>query len=141
MIDIVGRVRWIRDKVNNIFDLATAIFTLTETGGTITTAVAPGADIERDVYINETPAGVYQPLKVQIDLTTLAAAEIVVIRTYYRIKTGGGLIKKEEVTFTGVQSEPLKNVELEPNRYGIQVTLQRTAGAQRLHDWCVFYRG
>ncbi len=136
MIDLIGTLRQIYRRANQIFDLSNAILVLMETGGTLTTTGA-----EQDVYINETPAGVYEPLKVQIDLTTLIAAEIVVIRTYYRIAPAGALIKKDEVTFTGVQNEPLKNIELEPNRYGVQVTLERTAGAARAHKWAVLYRG
>jgi len=127
-------------RLIDIFNIVNAILMTTETGGTITTDGA-----EQDVYINAAPAGVYEPLKVQIDLSTLIAAETVVIRTYYKINPVGAFaatkVKKDEVTFNGVQSEPLKNIELEPNRYGVQVTLQRTVGAPRAHDWCCFYRG
>ena len=123
-------------RLIDIFNIVNAILVTTETGGTITTSGA-----EQNVYINNAPAGVYEPLKVMIDFTNQTAVETVVVRTYYRINPTGNLIKKDEVTFVGVQDPALINVELEPNRYGIQVTMERTAGAALDYDFAVFYRG
>ncbi|GAH81605.1 unnamed protein product, partial [marine sediment metagenome] len=76
--------------------------------------------------------------KVVIDLFHLAAAEVATIRTRYRIKAGGDLkLKGAPVIFNGVQAEPLKNVELEPNRFGIAVTIEGTTGV--IVDWEVHY--
>lgn len=133
MIDIVGRVRWIKARANQIFDLLGAIFTLTETGGTLTTD-----GTEQDIFISNSPLGVFHPLKVMVDFTAQTDPETVVIRTYYRIKDGGSLIKKDEVTYAGVQDPELINIELEPNRFGIQVTIEKTAGTNRAYDWCAF---
>jgi len=125
-------------RLLDIFNIVNAILVTTETSGTITTTGA-----EQDVYINNAPAGVYEPLKVQIDFTAQTAIETVVVRTYYRISSAvaAALIKKDEKTFVGIQDPPLINVELEPNRYGVWVSLQRTAGAAQDYDWAVFYRG
>ena len=122
--------------IDDIFDIVNAILTLTETGGTVTTD-----GTEQNLYINNAPAGVFDPKIVQIDFTNQTAAETVVIREYYRIKSGGGLIKKDEVTFAGVQDPLLKNVVLEPNRFGVQVTIQRTViGVDRAYDWEAVYK-
>jgi len=118
--------------VTAIFALINADLTLTETGGTI---IADAA--EQDVYINETPAGEYFPRKVVIDLSDLDVAEVATIRTYYRINATGDKELKDEVIFAGVQAEPLKNVELEPNRFGIRVSIQATAAV--VIDWEVHY--
>ena len=116
------------------FDLANAILVLTETGGTITTD-----GTEQDVYINDAPAGEFEPRKVVIDLSDLAGGETAIVRTYYRIKSGGDLkLKGAPVNFAGVQAEPLKNIELEPNRFGISVTIEGSAGV--VCDWEVHYR-
>lgn len=135
MIDIVGRVRWIRDKVNQLFALVNAIFTLTETGGNITTD-----GNEQDVYRIETPLGNFEPRVVQIDFTNNTAADSIRIRVYYRINPTGNLIKKDEFLVTGAQDPALINVELEPNRYGIRVSMQRLAGGALSYDWCAFTR-
>ena len=110
---------------------------LTETSGSITTTAA-----EQNIYINNAPAGVFRPICVKIDFTAQTATETVVIRTYYRISSVGGaaLILQDTVTYAGVVSPELINIDLEPNRYGVAVTIQRTvAGVDRAYDWEVFY--
>ena len=121
--------------IDNIFDIVNAILTLTETGGTLTTD-----GTEQTVYINNAPAGIFDPKMIQIDFTNHTATETVVIREYYRIKSGGGLIKKDERTFAGVQDPLLKNVTLEPNRFGVQVTIEKTAGTNRAYDFEAVYK-
>jgi hypothetical protein len=131
--------------VKAIFDIVNAGLVTTETGGTILTD-----GTEQNVYINNAPSSVYEPLKVMIDFSIFVrgaenhgsqATETIVVRTYYRIYPGGSFIKKDQLTFAGIQDPELKNIELEPNRYGIQVTMQRTAGNARYYDWAAFYRG
>jgi hypothetical protein len=121
--------------IDNIFSIVNALLTLTETGGTVTTD-----GTEQNVYINNAPSSVFDPKIVQIDFTNHTATETVVIREYYRIKSGGGLIKKDEKTFAGVQDPLLKNVTLEPNRFGVQVTIEKTAGTNRGYDFEAVYR-
>lgn len=134
---LVGpQLNLISSLVRAIFDIVNASLVTTETGGTLTTTGAL-----QDLYINNAPAGVFEPLKVQIDLTPMLAADTIVLQESYRIETGGGFILKDTLTFAGVQASPLKNIELEPNRYGIQITIQRTAGADHPYAWAVFYRG
>jgi len=135
MIDLIGTLRRIWRRVDMIFDAVLATLVLQETGGTITTTGAV-----QDVYRNDTPMGTFEPLVVQIDFTNNTAAEIIVVSVYYRIKSGGDLRLKDQYTFAGVQTPALKNIEVEPNRHGVQVTLQRIAGGALTYDWCVFYR-
>jgi hypothetical protein len=125
----------INTVINNIFDLVNAILTLTETGGTLTTD-----GTVQNLYINNAPAGVFSPKKVQVDFTNQTATETVIIRESYRIKSGGGYIEKDAVTFAGVQSPLLKNVILEENRFGTKVTIEKTGGTNRDYDWEVFYK-
>lgn len=137
MIDIAGRLRWVRDKINHIFDVVNAILPLQETGGTITTTGAV-----QDVYRVETPLGVFEPNVVQIDFTANTVAETIRVRVYYRVSSAAGalLIKKDEMVFAGVQDPALKNIELEPNRFGVQITLERLAGGALNYPWCAFFR-
>lgn len=125
----------ILDRVNQIFDLENAELILTETGGTITTD-----GTLQTLYINDAPAGVYEPKKIQLDFTAQTAAETLVLRESYRIKSTGNYIEKDAVTFTGVQSPLLKNITLEQNRFGTKVTLERTAGVAKDYDWEAIYK-
>ena len=108
---------------------------LTETGGSITTD-----GTEQNVYMNVAPAGVFRPVCVKIDMTNQTATETVVLRTYYQINPAGALVLQDTVTYAGVVSPELINIDLEPNRYGVAVTIQRTViGVDRVYDWEVHY--
>ena len=122
-------------RLIDIFNIVNALLLDAETGGTLT---ADGT--EQTVYINNTPAGIFEPLIVNIDCTNMAAGDVTVLRVYYRIAAGGNLIEKDEVTLNGAQDPDLKNIILEPNRYGVQVTLEQTAGVNRDYDWEVITR-
>jgi hypothetical protein len=111
-------------RLLDIFNEVNAILELVETGATITTD-----GTEQTVYINNIPAAVFKPLVVQLDLTTLAAGDSLQVREYYRNVAGGALVLHDDVTFTGAQAVPMKSIELEPNRHGVQVTITETAGA------------
>ena len=113
----------------------TGLLVLTETGGTVTTD-----GTEQNVYINDAPAGVYSPRLIQIDFTNQTAAETVIIREYYRIKAGGALIKTDETTFAGVQDPLLKGILLKDNRFGVNVTIEKTAGANKAYDYEAIYK-
>ncbi len=127
----IGIIDAVVDAIRVVTD-ATPV--LTETGGTVT---ADGT--EQNVYINNAPAGVYKPICVKIDFTDHAATETVILRTYYRIADGGALIQDDAVTYIGVPTVPLINIELLPTRFGVQVTLEKTAGTNRDYDWEAFY--
>lgn len=119
----------------DITDLASSLLTLAETGGTITTD-----GNEQDVYINNAPAGVYAPKGIKIDFTNQTAGETVVVREYYRVKSGGNFILADEVSFAGAQDPELITVDLEENRYGIKVTMEKTAGANKDYDYEAVYK-
>jgi len=137
MIDPIGTFRHIYQRVNQIFYMVNAILTLTETGGTVATTVI---NTEYDIYINETPLGAFSPKKVQIDFSAQTVNEIVIVRLYHRINPTGDKEKKDELAFDGVQEPVLKNIKLEPNRYGVRVSIERIAGDSKSYDWCVFYK-
>lgn len=121
--------------ITDIFDLVNAELTLTETGGTVT-LTAPGT--EDNVYINDAPAGVFEPRLVTIDLSDLAGGETATVRVRYRIAPGGvARLKGAPVIFNGVQAEPHKDIELQPNRFGVAVTIEGTTGV--VVDWEVHY--
>jgi hypothetical protein len=122
--------------IQAIFNLVNAILTLTETGGTVTTS---GPGTQDDIYRVETPMGVFKPICVKIDTTNMAAADNITIRVYERIVAGGHLHLSDEVPFAAVQAIPIKTISLDPNRFGVQVTIEETAGAHRSYDWSVCY--
>lgn len=125
----------ISPTIEDIFNLINAMLVTNEIGGTLTTS--GGEDI---IWENNAPAGVSEPLNMIIDFTNQTAAETVIVRVYYRITAGGGMIMEDEVAFAGVQDPLLKKVKLEPMRYGIRVTMELTAGVSKDYDWSVVKR-
>lgn len=123
----------LRVDVDAIRAVTDALPVLNETGGTVT---ADGT--EQDVYINNAPAGIFRPICVKIDFTNHTAAETVVLRVYYRINPAGGMILQDAVIYAGIPTVALINIDLEPNRYGVRVSLEKTAGTNRAYDWEAF---
>ena len=118
-----------------IDELKASHLILTETGDTLTTD-----GTEQDIYINDAPSGIYAPRNLFIDFTAHTAGETVVVREYYRIKTGGNYIKVDQVTYVGVQDPLLIHIDLKDNRFGVKVTIEKTGGANRAYDWEVTYK-
>jgi hypothetical protein len=123
-------------RLLDIFNLVNAILELTETGATITTD-----GTEQTLYINNAPAAVYKPLSFQIDCTNMQAGDEIRLRVYYRIITAGNLIKHDDLYLTDVQDPALASIPLLPNRYGVQITITRTAGGDRAYNHAVLYEG
>lgn len=110
-----------------------AVGVVGEQGGVIASLAA-----EVDVYINNAPAGIFRPGPIKIDFTNQQAGETIRIREYYRIAPGGNLILEDEANYAGVQAPALIPIELSKNRYGVRVTMERTAGVQRNYPYEVF---
>lgn len=107
---------------------------LTETGGTLTTD-----GTEQNVYIANSPAGIFEPTWFNIDFTNHTAGETVVLRTYHRNVTGGGWLRDDANTYTGVPTAPLIWIQLHPTRFGVRATIEKTVGTNRAYIWEVFY--
>ena len=131
LYDAVEDIQADTDAIREVTD-AEAI--LTEIGGQLTTD-----GTEQTIYTNEAPAGVFRPICLKIDFFNQTATETTVLRVYYRIAPGGAFGEQDATTFVGAVDPELINIDLEPNRYGIRVTIEKTAGTNRAYDWEVFY--
>ena len=90
--DLEDDVTTILAGVSASAPMAGAMGILTETGGTLTTD-----GNEQNLYINETPAGVFVPRTLKINTTNHTAAETIVIREYYRTVSGGNYLEHDEL--------------------------------------------
>ena len=132
--DLDADVVLLQADVDAIEAIVEAEAILEETGGELTTD-----GTAQNLYINNAPAGVYRPICIIIDFADQEATETVVIRELYRIAPGGPLTVSDEQTFVGVVDDPLVKIDLAPNRYGMSVVVEKTAGINRAYDWTVFY--
>lgn len=131
----IGSIISSSTTIDNIFSIVNAILTLTETGGTITTDGAL-----QSLYINNAPAGVFQPRKLLLDFTNHAIGDVMIIRTYHRLNAAGGLIKQDEEIIVGPQDPATITIYLEDNRFGYEITIHKTVGANVTYDWEVIYK-
>lgn len=96
---------------------------------------------EQTVVTEESPAGILEPRCFKLDMTNHTAGETIVVREYYRISDGGGMLLESVTTQAGVlpSSRMILPVTLTPNRFGFRVTVEKTAGANRDYDYELFY--
>ena len=132
--DLDADVVLLQADVDAIAALVEAEAILEETGGTLTTD-----GTEQNVYINNAPAGVYEPRWFNINFTNHTVTETVVIRTYYRNVAGGGWVRDDNEPVVGVPVNLLLSVQLNPTRFGVRITVEKTAGTNRAYVWEVFY--
>lgn len=122
------------DTIDQIQDTLSAELILRETGGLLT---ADGT--EQTLYITE-PPGCINPRALFINLDNMVALDVTVIRVYYRITSGGTLQLFDYQSYNDINGglangRVLLAVELLPNRFGFQVTLEQTGGTMRTYRW------
>ena len=115
-----------------------ALLILSETGGTLT---ADGT--EQTLYIDNAPLGVHKPHTVLVDLDLMEQGDTTELRVYYRLNAGGGLQLLDFNQYVGADgglanSRVMVAIALYETRFGVQVTLEQTAGVNRGYDWDIF---
>ena len=121
-------------NVDAIEEVTSALSTLTETGGELTTD-----GTLQTVYINNAPAGVYAPKWIVIDFANHTVTETVRILVSYRIAPAGPWVIDDRETIVGVPVNAGVSIQLKENRYGVWVTMEKTAGTNRAYDWTILY--
>jgi hypothetical protein len=94
--------------------------------GAVTTAAT-----ETDIVLDEVTGNPQRHLEGYIDLSSLAAGDTIIIRQYMKIAPAGAYVKYAEESYSGPVDPPLLYVITKPARYGIRITVQRTAGVDR----------
>ncbi len=122
----------VQATVDGIEAVTDGLPTLTHTLGSTTTTTI---DTEYALYINNAPLGVYRPVCCKVWFLNQTATETVKLRTYYRVADGGVWALQDEAEYSGVMAPVLINIDLEPTRWGIQITIERTAGTARAYPW------
>ncbi len=126
------------DRADQIFSLVDGELVLQETGGLLT---ADGS--EQTLFITDDPLGIFRPVILYVDLDNMAGGETTELRVYYRIVDGGALQLLDFAQYVGADgglanSIKLVTIALGPTRFGIQVTLEQTAGTLRTYRWAIF---
>jgi hypothetical protein len=120
---------WV-DVLSAIYSYLTSSLEFDESSGTLTTD-----GTEQTLVTVDAPARLIIPSMVLLDTTNNVDGDQVVVRSYYRIKSGGGYVVESSLTISGVQSPPLKTFSLNPSLYGFKVTVEKVSGANHDYDW------
>ncbi len=118
--------------IDTIEAKTSAMSILDETGGNLTTDGS-----EQNLYIENTPTGVFVPICIDIDFTNQGGGETTTLRYYKRLYSGGAWVMFDEEVFVGVQDPLGKTITLLPNRYGIKVTID--GDGANAYRWSVYY--
>jgi hypothetical protein len=114
--------------------LVDQLFNLNRVGDTITTD-----GTEQTLWITDNPDFPFKPIKLLLDTTNHTAAETVVVKAYYRIKSGGSYVEFDRWTLAGVQTPLGVSFDLIPNTFGVKLTIQKTGGTNRDYDYEVYF--
>lgn len=135
--DIIMKIFRRAPFIDYIYDFLNSVLTLSETGGTITT----DGNLQT-IYIEASPLGVQKFKTFVINLDNMIGGDTIELHFNYRITPGGNLEPEDYDAPTGIDggltNEVLKRYELMPNRYGMSITIQRTAGGDNDYDWEIF---
>ena len=132
--DLDADVVLLQADVDAIAVLVEAEAILEETGGTLTTD-----GTLQTIYINNAPAGVYEPRVLKIHFANQTAAESVRLLVNYRIAPGGPWVIDDREPIVGIPVNAGIKIQLEPTRYGIWITIEKTVGTNRAYDWEILY--
>ena len=132
--ELIDRTILKENALNRICDTLNYFGGLERIGNTITSD-----GTEQTLFVVDSPTYNFKPKVLLIDMSNMESGDEIVIRTYYRIKEGGSYILHNSNTYSGVQSVPLKSIDLLPNRFGIKVTLQQTSGSYKSYDYEIYY--
>lgn len=121
-------------NVDAVRAVAEAEAILEEAGGELTTD-----GTEQTLYINNAPAGNYEPKWLLIDFANQTVTETIRLLLYYRISPGGPWVVDDRETIVGVPVNAGISIDLHEARYGIWITMEKTVGTNRAYDWQAFY--
>lgn len=120
-----------------IFNEVSSLMTSRVLAGTCTAADATGTENELFAHI---PVGIAKPLVVKINLDNLVAGDAVAIKLYYQMSSGGGWVQEDYQSYGGIDGgltngNKLITVHLDPNPFGVRITLTQSDGTARSFVW------
>jgi len=75
-----------------------------------------------------------------IDLSNMASGDSITLRLYKKMTEGGTYRQFDSGNYSDSQTNPALHITKLPNKYGLRITLQQTAGVNRSYDYIFFRR-
>jgi hypothetical protein len=105
--------------------------------GTLTAADATGTENE---LFSHVPIGVANPQILKLNFDNMVAGDAIIVRLYYRYASEGGWVQEDYQPYAGIDGGLANgsksiSIKLDPNPYGVRVTLAQTSGTARAFGW------
>lgn len=139
---ILERLEDIKDHVHsgdNVFDEVVGLPFSKSIVSSLTAVDATGTENE---LFSHVPIGVAKPQTLKINLDNMVALDAIIVRLYYRYSSGGDWIQEDYQPYADIDGGLANgnksiSVKLDPNPYGVRVTLAQTSGTARAFGWFV----
>ena len=78
----------------------------------------------------------------KINLDDMVALDAIIVRLYYRYASEGGWVQEDYQPYANIDGGLANgsksiSIRLDPNPYGVRVTLAQTSGTVRAYGWFV----
>jgi len=126
------------EQLQLITDMVSSILELQQTGNVLT---ADGT--EQNIYVEATPAGVFSPDRVTINLDNMADGDRIVVKHYEKDFLGGGFDLFDSDIYEDADGDledgaTSISIDLSSNRFGVWITLEQEIGTYRDFRYQIF---
>lgn len=139
---ILERLEDIKDHVHSGTNVEDEVIGLPFSKSIVSSLTAADATGTENELFSHVPIGVAKPQTLKINLDNMVAGDAIVVRVYYRYASGGTWIQEDYQPYAEVDGGLANgsksiSVNLDPNPYGVRVTLAQTSGTARAFSWFV----
>jgi len=139
---IFERLEDIKDYVRVAADTYDEVVGFPFSKSIVSTLDAADATGTENELFSHVPIGVAKPQILKINLDEMVAADAIAVRLYYRYASEGGWVQEDYQPYANVDGGLANgsksiSVKLDPNPYGVRVTLAQTSGTKRDFAWFV----
>lgn len=139
---ILERLEDIKDHVHSGTNVEDEVIGLPFSKSIVSSLTAADATGTENELFSHVPIGVAKPQTLKINLDNMVAGDAIVVRVYYRYASGGTWIQEDYQPYAEVDGGLANgsksiSVNLDPNPYGVRVTLAQTSGTARAFGWFV----
>jgi len=139
---ILERLEDIKDYVRVAADTYDEVVGLPFSRSIVSSLTAADATGTENELFSHVPIGVAKPQTLKINLDDMVALDAIIVRLYYRYASEGGWVQEDYQPYANVDGGLANgsksiSVKLDPNPYGVRVTLAQTSGTARAYGWFV----
>jgi hypothetical protein len=139
---ILERLEDIKDHVHSGDNIEAEVIGLPFSKSIVSSLTAADATGTENELFSHVPIGVAKPQTLKINLDNMVAGDVIAVRLYYRYASEGGWIQEDYQPYAGIDGGLANgsksiSVKLDPNPYGVRVTLAQTSGTARAFGWFV----